>query len=102
MSSRIEFESVKKFFNYLKSDYELGFINLNYDNTILTALPDLNTGFDKDGKFKLNMLFEENWNFCYHLHGFVHFDMRDSQLPVLNLGSIIQSTILLVLIKLYL
>lgn len=75
-----ELENVSQFFNYLKSDYELGFINLNYDNVVLSAIPELKTGFDSDtGKFDMSTLFKDDWNFCYHIHGSAHFDMRDNE-----------------------
>lgn len=73
-----EILKIRNFFNLLKEDYELGFINLNYDNVILTALPDLSTGYDKNtGEFDKNQFYNENWNFCYHIHGSVFFDMTN-------------------------
>ena len=40
-------------------------------------MPELRTGFDPgSGEFKREQLYDNNWNFCYHLHGSVHFDMR--------------------------
>ncbi len=74
-----EIALLKKFFNYLKKDFDLGFINLNYDNVILHTLPDLKTGFEKDsGLFNRDIIYQSDkeWNFCYHLHGSVHFDMQ--------------------------
>lgn len=72
-----ELELLRSFFNVLKEDFELGFVNLNYDNVILTALPDLKTGFNKKtGEFDTNEFYKPDWNFCYHLHGSVHFDTR--------------------------
>ena len=41
---RDELNKAKQFFNDLKEEYDLGFINLNYDNVILNILPDLSTG----------------------------------------------------------
>jgi hypothetical protein len=72
-----ELDQLKNFFNYLKSDFDLGFINLNYDNVILTALPDLNTGYNRvTGEFDRGRLYKDEWNFCYHVHGSVYFDMK--------------------------
>jgi len=68
----------KRFFDELKEDYELGFINLNYDNVILNVLPDLSTGFNlEDGNFDKTEFYSRNWNFCYHLHGSIHFNMTN-------------------------
>lgn len=73
-----ELNSLRLFFENLKEDFELGFINLNYDNVILSALPDLSTGFNhQTGEFDTSEFYNSKWNFCYHLHGSVHFDTRD-------------------------
>lgn len=72
-----EISKIRGFFNILKEDYDLGFINLNYDNVILTALPELTTGYSKTtGKFDKDEFYNDNWGFCYHIHGSVHFDMK--------------------------
>ncbi len=72
-----EIKSLKSFFNTLKTEFEIGFVNLNYDNVILSSLPDLETGFDKiTGLFERARLHTSEWNFCYHMHGSVHFDMK--------------------------
>ena len=65
----------KSFLDTLKTKFELGFVNLNYDNIILSTLPNLRTGFNKNGKFKRELIHTSSWNFCYHLHGSVYFDM---------------------------
>lgn len=71
---------VKKFFKLFENEFELGFVNLNYDNVLLSALPNLKHGFDSiTGKFKMVNLYKNEWSFCYHLHGSVHFDMRDNE-----------------------
>jgi SIR2-like domain len=68
---------LRTFLAALKTEFEIGVINLNYDNVILSALPDLKTGFDlSSGEFERCQLYADQWNFCYHLHGSVHFDMR--------------------------
>jgi len=77
VDKKVEIELLKSFFNSLKEEYEIGFINLNYDNVILSTLSDLSTGFDKiSGEFSRDELYDHNWNFCYHLHGSVFFDMK--------------------------
>lgn len=75
-----ELARIREFFDYLRSDYELGLINLNYDNVALSALPELKTGFDHNtGKFDMNNFYQKEWNFCYHIHGCVHFAMLDNE-----------------------
>lgn len=61
----------------LVSDFEVGFLSLNYDNLIKQALPDLSTGFDEvTGEFiKERVHNRSDWDFIYYLHGSVHFDM---------------------------
>jgi hypothetical protein len=78
IDKQAEILKIRNFFKLLKEDYELGFINLNYDNVILTALPDLSTGYSKDtGEFDKDQFYNDNWNFCYHIHGSVYFDMNN-------------------------
>jgi hypothetical protein len=70
-------DKLKGFFQSLKTEFEIGVINLNYDNVILSVLPDLITGFNKDTlAFDREILYSESWNFLYHVHGSVHFDMK--------------------------
>lgn len=72
-----ELNLLKLFLNSLKEEFEIGFINLNYDNVILTALPDLKTGFENNtGIFNREIIHNQEWNFCYHMHGSVYFDMK--------------------------
>lgn len=76
----IEINKLKVFFTNFKTDFEIGFVNLNYDNVILSALPDLETGFDKaTGEFDRNRIYTNTWNFCYHMHGSVHFDLKGNK-----------------------
>lgn len=78
LEKETELGIIKEFFDFMRIDYELGFVNLNYDNVLLTALPELSTGFDRNtGKFDMMEIYENQWDFCYHLHGSVHFDMSD-------------------------
>jgi hypothetical protein len=76
----VELDLLSDFFNELKKKYEIGIINLNYDNVILSALPDIETGYDRrTGTFSRDRLNSTNWNFCFHMHGSVHFDMKGSE-----------------------
>jgi len=72
-----EVEYLRGMLGRLKEEFDLGVINLNYDNVILLAMPELRTGFDPaTGEFDRAEIYENAWNFCYHLHGSVHFDMK--------------------------
>ncbi|MGB5822385.1 MAG: SIR2 family protein [Saonia sp.] len=77
----VELKRIKQFFNYLSQDFEIGFVNLNHDNVLLSAMPELKTGFDKDtGKFNSEIFYNNEWNFCYHIHGSIHFNMEDENI----------------------
>lgn len=70
-------DKLRGFFVSLKSEFEIGIINLNYDNVVLSVLPDLITGFHKDKlTFDREILYTASWNFLYHIHGSIHFDMK--------------------------
>ncbi|MDC6389217.1 SIR2 family protein [Maribacter sp. PR1] len=80
LNFKSEIKQVADFLEYISNYFQLGFINLNYDNVLVSAMPDLNTGFDKaTGEFKLKAMYDSAWKFCYHLHGSVHFDMRSDE-----------------------
>ncbi|HMV07485.1 MAG TPA: SIR2 family protein [Cyclobacteriaceae bacterium] len=71
-----QLDLLKNFFAALRSEFELGIVNLNYDNVILSVCPELETGFDIDtGEFDKQRLLAHPWNFHYQLHGSIHFDM---------------------------
>lgn len=71
-------DKVSNFYNDLQQEFEIGIINLNYDNVVMTACPNLETGFNKiTGEFRRDILHATQWNFCYHLHGSVHFDLKN-------------------------
>jgi hypothetical protein len=75
-----ELDELGSFFNKLKTKFELGILNLNYDNIIHTVLPDLDFGYNKiTGEFSKELLYKKKWDFCFHLHGSVHFDMTGSK-----------------------
>lgn len=68
---------LKDFFTQLKNEFQIGIFNLNYDNTILRNFDNLETGFDPNtNQLKRELLYKKEWNFCYHMHGSVHFDMK--------------------------
>lgn len=65
------------FLEALRDEFDVGIITLNYDNIFTQARPDLYTGFNvATGIFEpLLVLRREPWDFIYHLHGSVHFEM---------------------------
>jgi hypothetical protein len=72
-----EIEKLKSLLSILRSEFDIGIVNLNYDNVLLSACPELVTGFDStSGDFKKDIVYRESWNFIYHLHGSIHFDMK--------------------------
>ncbi len=74
-----ELNLLSSFFKALSEEYQVGIINLNYDNVILTACPDKENGFDSTGNFDKQKLFEADWNFHYQLHGSIHFDLKGTK-----------------------
>lgn len=76
-----EFVKFKNFMEFLNKDFEIGIITTNYDNLFKQALPSLYTGFDETvGEFLPKDIYTRNeWHFCYHIHGSVHFDQRNRQ-----------------------
>lgn len=74
------FDLHSKFLNQLSENYELGIFTTNYDNLILQALPNLFTGFDRQsGEFlRRDVIKRQFWDFVYHVHGSVHFNMPSS------------------------
>ena len=73
-----KFKKHAHFWRKLHDDYSLGVFNLNYDNLILQALPGIDTGFSPvNGSFNAPSLMQSiSWDFCYHMHGSIHFNMR--------------------------
>jgi hypothetical protein len=75
-----QLQKQKDFFEKLSQKYELGFVSLNYDNVILSCMSHLFTGFNQSGNFDArSVLTRKEWNFIYHLHGSVYFDMAGSK-----------------------
>jgi hypothetical protein len=77
-----ELNKAQEFFKQLGRHFSIGVINLNYDNVLLHALDFPFTGFDRNnGSFLPNrVLNRRSYNFLYHLHGSVHFDLRGSRM----------------------
>ena len=77
--SRDALENVRRFFDILAAKYQVSCINLNYDETVDTAVPYLYNGFDlavenTDGKaFNRRFLLDREHHKIVHLHGSVNY-----------------------------
>lgn len=72
-----EQKSLASFYQELQNEFEIGVFNLNYDNVVLRNVPHLNTGFSKhNNQLDRKLIHSDEWGFCYHIHGSVHFDMK--------------------------
>ncbi len=72
-----EIADMQTLLNALADDFDLGIFTLNYDNVFSLAKPGLHTGFNQsNGKFEPDsVLNRSDWNYLYHLHGSVHFQL---------------------------
>lgn len=78
-SKQNELNILKKFLSELEKDFDLGVLTFNYDNVFLSQLNNPITGFDKSGMFDPSIILKnKNWNFIYHIHGSVHFDIQST------------------------
>ena len=76
-SKQNELNTLKTFLSELEKHFDIGVLTFNYDNVFLSQLNNPTTGFDKNGMFDPAIgLNNKKWNFIYHVHGSVHFDMR--------------------------
>lgn len=72
------FRSYQELFTCLRSEFELGVYNLNYDDLAVRARPGAFTGFT-DGRFDpAEVNGREAWDFVYHLHGSIHYSFTGS------------------------
>lgn len=62
----------------LRSEFEVAIYNLNYDTIANTCWPNAFTGFDAAGAFDARSFHERDWQGLMHLHGSVHFSLRES------------------------
>src|ERR1700733_5585115 len=66
-------------FTALRNSFDIAVVTLNYDDIIYRSAPGLETGFDGNGTFIAERLIERPaWPCILHLHGSVHFDMREN------------------------
>lgn len=75
-----ELNTLETFLSNLKERFDLGVLTFNYDNVLLSQLSSpVVTGFDPQGRFNPSLILNnKSWNFIYHLHGSVHFDMHSN------------------------
>jgi hypothetical protein len=70
---RVGFRSYQAFFGALRTAFDVGVYNLNYDDLALRACPEVFTGFGPDGFFDSSAVCSRTeWGFLYHLRGSVH------------------------------
>ncbi len=61
-------------------------LTFNYDNVFLSQLSNPTTGFDHKGMFDPAIILDnKKWNFIYHIHGSVHFDMQSNSKGLHNI-----------------
>lgn len=74
-----ELNALRSFLHELQKKFDIGILTFNYDNIFYSQLNSPSTGFDLNGKFNPNIILKnQRWNFIYHLHGSVHFDMQSN------------------------
>jgi hypothetical protein len=74
-------------FTALSDEFEVSIVTLNYDDIVYRSAPGLETGFDFDGKFVDERIVQRRtWPCIVHLHGSVHFDMRDDYTAFMGYG----------------
>jgi SIR2-like domain len=82
-----ELEKMRAFFTALGSEFETSIVTLNYDDIVYRTMPGLEKGFDSDGRFDdTRIMLRRNWPCILHLHGSVHFDMRDDYKDFMGFG----------------
>lgn len=69
------------FFEALSEQFEIAVVTLNYDDVVYRSFQGTETGFDPvTGRFdEIRILQRSTWPCFLHLHGSVHFDMREGE-----------------------
>ena len=82
-----ELAKMRAFFAALSEEFEISIVTLNYDDIVYRAMPGLETGFDSEGRFSDERItLRRTWPCILHLHGSVHFDMRDDYTDFTGFG----------------
>ncbi|MDI4665028.1 SIR2 family protein [Xanthobacter autotrophicus] len=74
-----QLRTASAFFAALSEQFEIAVATLNYDDIVFRSFPETETGFDPEtGRFEeTRILLRSTWPCFLHLHGSVHFDMRE-------------------------
>ena len=73
----------------LGKEFDISVVTLNYDDVVYRAAPRLETGFDSGGRFVDDRIAQRHaWPCILHLHGSVHFDMRDDHADFMGFGGL--------------
>ena len=73
-----ELAKLRAFFAALGDEFEIAVVTLNYDDLVYRSVPGLETGFYRHGRFVDERITKRRvWPCILHMHGSVHFDMRD-------------------------
>jgi hypothetical protein len=63
-------------FGGIRTAFDVGVFNLNYDTALLTAWPEAFAGFGGGDRFDPKAIHRRTeWGFAYHLHGSVHHSL---------------------------
>lgn len=85
-SKQTELNTLKTFLSELEKHFDVGVLTFNYDNVFLSQLNRPTTGFDQNGAFDPAIILNnKKWNFIYHIHGSVHFDMQSNSKGLHNI-----------------
>jgi SIR2-like domain len=76
ITAQSAFLQYKALFDGIRTAFDVGVFDLNYDTALLTAWPEAFTGFDGSGRFDARAVHQRtDWGFGYHLHGSVHHSL---------------------------
>jgi hypothetical protein len=84
-----ELAKLRALFAAIGEKFEISVVTLNYDDLVYRSAPGLETGFDPGGKFvDERIVLRRAWPCILHLHGSVHFDMRDDYTDFIGFGGL--------------
>ena len=84
-----ELAKLRALFTTIGNEFEISVVTLNYDDLVHRSTAGLETGFDPDGKFVDERIVKRRaWPCILHLHGSVHFDMRDDYTDFTGYGGL--------------
>jgi hypothetical protein len=89
IEKKAELAKARALFTALGDQFEVSIVTLNYDDIAYRSAYQLETGFDIDGKFvDERIVRRRDWSCILHLHGSVHFDMRDDYTAFTGYGGL--------------